>query len=291
MEDNWGGVGSFAYQTGMSMGDFLLNTAITGGNQALSLAIMGTGAAADATISAKDRGLSDNQAFALGTIAGAAEIVTEKVSLDALLDKTALTKSAMGYFLKNTLAEGGEEVGSDIINLVADVLISKDKSEWQTSIDAYEAEGMTEKEAFWRAVRDQAENMGLDFLGGAVSGGVMSGAGIAINSGLNEYGARRTGAEFQAMGDDVVQATIQEGLASDPSTQSYKLAVQLQQKLDAGQTLTNAEIGRLYQANVQAIDAEDGSGDLLLRAAEEVTQKGRVTNNTCLLYTTDAADE
>ena len=282
VEDNWGGVGSFAYQTGMSMGDFLLNTAITGGNQALSLAIMGTGAAADATISAKDRGLSDNQAFALGTIAGAAEIITEKVSLDALLDKTALTKSAMGYFLKNTLAEGSEEVGSDIINLVADVLISKDKSEWQTSIDAYEAEGMTEKEAFWRAVRDQAENMGLDFLGGAVSGGVMSGAGIAINAGLNEYGARRTGAEFQAMGDDVVQATIQEGLASDPSTQSYKLAVQLQQKLDAGQTLTNAEIGRLYQANVQAIDAEDGSGDLLLRAAEEVTQKGRVTNNTAI---------
>ena len=282
VEDNWGGVGSFAYQTGMSMGDFLLNTAITGGNQALSLAIMGTGAAADATISAKDRGLSDNQAFALGTIAGAAEIVTEKVSLDALLDKTALTKSAMGYFLKNTLAEGSEEVGSDIINLVADVLISKDKSEWRTSIDAYEAEGMTEKEAFWRAVRDQAENMILDFLGGAVSGGVMSGAGIAINAGLNEYGARRTGAEFQAMGDDVVQATIQEGLASDPSTQSYKLAVQLQQKLDAGQTLTNAEIGRLYQANVQAIDAEDGSGDLLLRAAEEVTQKGRVTNNTAI---------
>ena len=282
VEDNWGGVGSFAYQTGMSMGDFLLNTAITGGNQALSLAIMGTGAAADATISAKDRGLSDNQAFALGTIAGAAEIITEKVSLDALLDKTTLTKSAMGYFLKNTLAEGSEEVGSDIINLVADVLISKDKSEWQTFIDAYEAEGMTEKEAFWRAVRDQAENMGLDFLGGAVSGGVMSGAGIAINAGLNEYGARRTGSEFQAMGDDVVQATIQEGLASDPSTQSYKLAVQLQQKLDAGQTLTNAEIGRLYQANVQAIDAEDGSGDLLLRAAEEVTQKGRVTNNTAI---------
>lgn len=282
VEDNWGGVGSFAYQTGMSMGDFLLNTAITGGNQALSLAIMGTGAAADATISAKDRGLSDNQAFALGTIAGAAEIITEKVSLDALLDKTALTKSAMGYFLKNTLAEGSEEVGSDIINLVADVLISKDKSEWQTSIDAYEAEGMTEKEAFWRAVRDQAENMGLDFLGGAVSGGVMSGVGIATNAGLNEYGARRTGAEFQTMGDDVVQATIQEGLASDPSTQSYKLAVQLKQKLDAGQTLTNAEIGRLYQANVQAIDAEDGSGDLLLRAAEEVTQKGRVTNNTAI---------
>ena len=280
VEDKWGGVGSFAYQTGMSMGDFLFNTAITGGNQALTLAIMGTGAAADTTISAKDRGLSDNQAFALGTIAGAAEIITENVSLDALLDKTSLTKSAMGYFLKNTLAEGREEVGSDIINLVADVLISKDKSEWQQSINAYQSEGMDENEAFWHAVRDQAESMGLDFLGGAVSGGVMSGAGIAVNSGLNEYSARQTGAEFNAMGDDVVLATIQEGLASDPSTRSYQLAQQLQQRLNNGETITNAELGRLYQANVQAIDAEDASGDILLRAADEVARKGRVTNST-----------
>lgn len=45
VEQNWGGVGSFAYQTGMSMGDFLFNTAITGGNSALTLGIMGTGAA------------------------------------------------------------------------------------------------------------------------------------------------------------------------------------------------------------------------------------------------------
>lgn len=280
VEDKWGGVGSFAYQTGMSMGDFLFNTAITGGNQALTLAIMGTGAAADTTISAKDRGLSDNQAFALGTIAGAAEIITEKVSLDALLDKTSLTKNAMGYFLKNTLAEGSEEVGSDIINLVADVLISKDKSEWQQSINSYQSEGMDENEAFWHAVRDQAESMGLDFLGGAVSGGVMSGAGIAVNSGLNEYSARQTGAEFNAMGDDVVLATIQEGLASDPSTRSYQLAQQLRQKLDNGETITNAELGRLYHANVQAIDAEDASGDILLRAADEVARKGRVTNST-----------
>lgn len=79
VEENWGGVGSFAYQTGMSMADFLLSTAVSGGNQGVALAIMGTGAAADGTIRAKDRGLSDDKAFALGTIAGAAEILTEKV--------------------------------------------------------------------------------------------------------------------------------------------------------------------------------------------------------------------
>lgn len=280
VEQNWGSVGSFAYQTGMSMGDFLFNTAITGGNSALTLGIMGTGAAADTTIAAKDRGLSDDQAFALGTIAGAAEIVTEKVSLDALLDTTSLGKNAMGYLLKNTLAEGSEEVGSDLINLVADVLIAKDKSEWQQSIAAYQEAGMDEKSAFRRALLDQVEMMGLDFLGGAISGGAMSGAGIGINAGLNEYSAQQTGKDFAAMGDDVVLATIQEGLASDPSTRSYQLAQQLQQKLDAGETVTNAELGRLYQANVRAIDAEENSDDLLLRAADEVARKGGVTNST-----------
>lgn len=178
---NWGKAGSFLYQTGMSMGDFLLNTAITGGNEALTLAIMGTGAAADTTISAKDRGLSDSQAFTIGTIAGAAEIITEKISLETLLDKTSLGKDAVGYLVKNVLAEGSEEVGSDVINLVADVIVAKDKSEWQTSIDAYMKDGMDENEAFWRAVGDQAATMGLDFLGGALSGGIMAGGAIAAD--------------------------------------------------------------------------------------------------------------
>ena len=281
VEENWGGVGSFAYQTGMSMGDFLFNTAITGGNSALTLGIMGTGAAADATIDAKDRGLSDNQAFALGTIAGAAEIVTEKFSLDALLNGK-WERGALQYILKNAFTEGSEEVGSDFINLFADILIAKDKSEWRQSINAYQEEGMSENEAFWHSVVDQAQTMGLDFLGGAISGGVMSGGFAGIHAAGNAVYNNQTGAEFQAMGDDVVQAVIQEGLASDKSTRSYQLAQQLQQKLANGESITNGELGRLYQANVQAINAEENSGELLTRAAEEVSARGRVTNSTAL---------
>lgn len=189
VEDKWGSVGTFAYQTGMSMGDFLFNTAVSGGNQGLALAIMGTGAAADGTIRAKDRGLSDNQAFAIGTIAGAAEIVTEKLSLDALL-KGKWEDGALKYILKNTLTEGGEEVGSSLINLTADVLIAKDKSEWAQSIEAYKAQGMTEQEAFNQAFIDQALSMGLDFLGGAISGGVMAGTGAGIGTITNSINER-----------------------------------------------------------------------------------------------------
>ena len=177
----WGPAGSFAYQTGMSMADFLTTLGVSGGNSGLSLAIMGTGAAADATIDAKDRGLSDGQAFALGTIAGLAEVVTEKVSIEALLDMTSLSKSTVGYVLQNVLSEGSEEVGSDVINLLADVLVAKDKSQWLQSVSQYYAEGMSRDEAFAMAVRDQAQEMGLDFLGGAISGGVMAGASVGIN--------------------------------------------------------------------------------------------------------------
>lgn len=192
--DKWGKVGSFGYQTGVSMLNFLTNLLVSKGIGAgyglgseavsnLSLALMGSGAAADTVISAKDRGLSDSQAFTLGTIAGAAEIVTEKVSVEALLDKVSLGENKLWYFLKNTLSEGSEEVGSDIINLTADVLISKDKSEWSQAIKAYREQNpkATEGEAFAHALADQAQQMGLDFLGGAASGGIMAGGALAVN--------------------------------------------------------------------------------------------------------------
>ena len=53
---------------------------------------------------------------------------------------------AIKYILKNAFTEGAEEVGSDFINLFADILVAKDKSEWQQTIDAYMAEGKTEGE-------------------------------------------------------------------------------------------------------------------------------------------------
>ena len=71
-------------------------------------AVLGTGSAADATLAAKDRGLSDNEAFALGTIAGLAEVVMEKVSLGAWLNGD-MTEGALRYILKNAFSEGLEE--------------------------------------------------------------------------------------------------------------------------------------------------------------------------------------
>lgn len=252
---NWGKVGSFAYQTGLSMADFLLTSALTGGNQAAALTIMGSGAAADTVIAAKDRRLNDAQAFTLGTIAGIAEAAMESMNMETVFKPDLLKEGILKYILKNGAAEGMEEVGTDVVNLVADVLISKDQSEWQASIDYYMRQDMTEAEAIAKALGDQALTMALDAGGGFLSGSIMSGYTAVINA----KNTKKIGKELDKLDLDEsdIQAFIETGLESDPDSASYYLAKEMQAKIEAGEPLSNNDLARLYQANVQAIQAEE----------------------------------
>ncbi len=198
VEDKWGKVGSYAYNTGMSIADSVFNIAVAGaaggaaglskaGTARLVAFLMGSEIMADEVIQSKERGLSDDQAFTKGIASAVIEAATEKFSVEALLDKTTLGKNALGYWLKNVLTEAGEEGASNIANTLADLLISRDKSEWQTAIDSYKKSGLSEKEAFGKALGDQAVSLGLDMLGGAISGGVMATPVVAV-SGLGSAG-------------------------------------------------------------------------------------------------------
>lgn len=216
VSEDMGSVGSFLYNTGMSMADFLVAAGITGGSSALTTTILGSGAAAQTVADAKQRGLSDSQAFTLGTIAGAAEALTEKFSVDALLG--GIGDSSIGYFLRNAFTEGSEEVASDVINTFSDILVAKDKSEWRQSIAQYMEQGMSEQEAFEAALVDQAQQMGLDFLGGALSGGVLSGAAIAGNALL-------TRAQQEARSGRLTNRTAEEILDSPETMQELGVQV------------------------------------------------------------------
>ena len=237
IQRTWGQWGAFGYQTGMSMLDFLYNTAITGGfgsaagpakkiAENLGLLLMGSEAAADATMQAKERGLSDNQAYLLGVISGAAEIATEKISLDTLLAKIPEGKGWKGYvqyLAKNVAAEASEEGASDMINLVADILITKDQSEWAQAVMEYERQGMTPEEAFRQALVDQAEQTGMSMLGGALSGGGMALGSMAINFAKNTRALTERGS---------VDRLIRQGMALGENSEAYKTAEALQAKLD-----------------------------------------------------------
>lgn len=263
---NWGKVGSFMYQTGMSMADFVMSTAVSGGNQAFALAIMGTGAAADTTIAAKDRGLTDDQAFALGTVAGAAEILMEKIGLDALFDTKLLSGNAIKYILKNALAEGGEEIGTDLINTLADVLIAQDKSQWQMAMDAYVEEGKSEKEAFGLALADKALELGLSGLGGALSGGVLGGAGTLVNGLQNKVQSNAQAVkDYGGSQADLVAKALE----LNPGN---TFALKMKGILDSGKNLTGSQLNKLVQMNEAAVKQETPGSE-----AAQQDQAGEVT--------------
>lgn len=201
IEQNWGELGTWAYGTGVSMLEFVLNSFVTGsrflnpetdlGKMAewASLMVMGTGAAADATISAKERGVDDDQAFWLGTVAGTAEVITEKVSIEALFsnpwEKSNLAKWLQDalYIGQNFGAEFSEETASDAINWTADVLIAQDKSEWRQAINRYMTEDhMSEQDAFLAALKDKGWDLLKSGLGGGFSGGFMAGSNVAYRN-------------------------------------------------------------------------------------------------------------
>lgn len=122
---------------------------------------------------------------------------------------------------------------------------------------AYEGQGYSEKDAFWRAVRDQAASMGVSFAGGALSGGVMAGARVGIDAVDNtRQGAKLRGKD--GMTQETYQAFVDEGLDSDPDSEAFRLAMQMQGKVDKKGKLSDYDLGRLYRANVAAIEAEGG---------------------------------
>lgn len=100
------------------------------------------------------------------------------------------------------------------------------------------------------------EEMGKEFLMGTgvalslggVQTGVISGANAAINRANNkQYG--RIGTEYT----EATAEIISEGLAMPKNTEAYKTATELKAKVDAGQTISDAELGRAVVANEMAI--------------------------------------
>ncbi len=188
IERNWGKSNTFAYNTAMSMADNLWQMFLTGGpaGEGAMLAIMGTGAAADSVIAAKDRGLTDAQAFALGTATGAIEALTEKIGFDNLYN-VALRgdTAALKALLSQTLAEGSEEFAGSILDNLADMIIAGTDSEHYRRVRALVASGMSETEAIRRAWAEDFGEAGMEALSGALSGMLMSGGGRAIMSAFN----------------------------------------------------------------------------------------------------------
>lgn len=249
VSEDMSGIGSFLYNTGMSMADSLATLAIGGatGLHGAADVILGGAAASQAITDAYDRGASDSQAMSVGLLYGTAEALFEHISLDKLRmfhtsaaagKKTA--KTLVKDMLKQSFVEGSEEVCTDIANVISDAIVMADKSEINQTIAAYQADGMSEDEATRRAWLDWLGQTAQDFAGGAISGGVMTGGDMALNAGMRSANYRETGRQISA--NDY--ADILRHAAEESGDENLR-------KL-AGKKQTNRNTGKLYEATQEA---------------------------------------
>ena len=249
VSEDMSGIGSFLYNTGMSMADSLATLAIGGatGLHGAADVILGGAAASQAITDAYDRGASDSQAMSVGLLYGTAEALFEHISLDKLRmfhtsaaagKKTA--KTLVKDMLKQSFVEGSEEVSTDIANVISDAIVMANKSEINQTIAAYQADGMSEDEATRRAWLDWLGQTAQDFAGGAISGGVMTGGDMALNAGMRSANYRETGRQITA--NDY--ADILRHAAEESGDENLR-------KL-AGKKQTNRNTGKLYEATQEA---------------------------------------
>ncbi|MBR2365582.1 MAG: hypothetical protein IKA78_00245, partial [Oscillospiraceae bacterium] len=300
--NGWRQLGNWGYQTAMSMADFLYTAAITGGfggtafsapaAKALSLSVMGTSAAADATTAALDQGMDSNRAYILGMIAGGAEILTEMVSLETLLDPKRLTDSGFKYWIKNVLAEGAEEGASDAVNWLADglydVISGQSESAWKRAIREYEEQGKSAKEAFSLAVADRARDLSLSMLGGAFSGAVMAGSAVGLDyttdTAIGKDLARKNGGVRAAMNNE-----LRRGTRFSPDSDAYRMAQGNLERIAENDFTTRQEIraaGRQYRVNEMEQTQPEPSRVLPLPAPGiEKTASGTETADSTIIDT------
>ncbi len=213
--ENYGSGWAYAYDQLMSIGDNAMRGVLFG--EGSGLALMAADAGASKVQSALDRGLGDGQALALGIIAGAAEVFTEKFSLDQLFKKAEPGKSAFLRWLAQVGVEGSEEGASNIINTFFDVLIAGDESEWRTAVRKYEEQGMSEGKAFGQAMADKLGDIGMDVLGGMISGGIMGAPGSIYQGTINRRArAAERAAEVQQEAGNAAEVRQSENAEAVP---------------------------------------------------------------------------
>ena len=237
--------GSFLYNTGMSMADFasLLPLNAVPGGQALSLGIMGTSAGVGAANEVIKNGGTIDNAVKTGIASGIAETLFEKVSLEQLSAFKASGKStfraAVGNVLKGAFTEGSEEAFTDLANRLTDDAINKDLSSYNLAKKNYMEQGMNEAEAENAASWDFWKNVGLDFAGGAISGGVLNLAtaginlaGAKIDMAQNKESNAQIGKAVMADENFDLDLLIRQGLATEKNDKAYNYAKHMQKLVE-----------------------------------------------------------
>lgn len=210
--------------------------------------IFSSQAATQEVIEAKDKGLDDNQAILLGVIHGVAEYLSEKYSIETILNDSGTFKEALA---KAGLAEGSEEVVSNWLTRPFDVAIESDKNELIKQYNSDIEQGATESEALANVLLSCAGEDVESFVAGGVSGMGMSATSQGVNKAQNAISSYRANKSSgnnilnSEDSDEKVSNLITDGKNLDEGSAGYKLAQELEEKQEQGKKLSASEVGKL----------------------------------------------
>ena len=282
------GIGRFAYRGGMNIADNLATTVVSGAGmtgpmgKVMSSAMMSSGAFLDTTLDAKQRGLSDEQAFGLGTVSAIAEGVFESKGWDALFDKKTLAKNVWSYLANNALTEVSGELATEATNDIADVLVAQDRNKFKMEYDQYIKQGKSEKEAFNLTFKNGLFKYGEVAGQALLSSGVMAGTPAAISSAGQYYGNRNTGkaiienSRTQDMLDIASQLTPEEYSAYETYSRYAKKGVN-------AENIKASQLGRLYNETYRdadtTLESENATAEQKTSALDTLSKLGKVATD------------
>lgn len=276
VSQDMGPIGKFVYDAGMSAMDSAVNMAAsiglvgaagfgTGAAAQGAVAntmnfVMGSQVAADSVYEGIQNGKSNVDALIDGIVEGAIEGITEKYSVGDIIETMLSGKAAWRKIVRTFASEGAEEIASNWLNRIYDVTAKRGRGEVETAYRAYLAKGMSEGQALAAMVKDFAQEDGLSFLAGGLSGWAMSGTYAALGKGASEANIQWTAAQAIQRGE--VQDVIDLGLAQGEGA-AFDRAAALQGDLMRGGEPTQKDVAGVLREYVKeqrdaAEDAQNG---------------------------------
>ena len=243
------------YQLGMSMADSMAVAYLTPLG-AYGTFLLGGSAGTQGMLDALAKGATDEQAITMGVINGAFETLFEYVSLDKLLKGD--TRNIIKAFFAQGFVEGTEEANTTFFNNMADILVMAEKSDYRQNIQAYMDAGLSEEQATKEALKDKGIELFWDFIGGAVSGGIMGSTSTAVRD-------VQQNTEAKKIYGGGVSALAEEALELDPNN---KLAQKVQENASSGKHVWGNQLYNLVQQNEATMRGQD-----IAKIQEAVSQR------------------
>lgn len=230
---------SFLYNTGMSLADSAYGVATVG---KFNSAIMGTSAFQDKAKELVASGADQDVVWESALTSGVAEALFEHIGIDNLFKIKNI--DSLSSFVKNALkqagAEGAEEIGTEITNIIADDVIRGKDSELYKMYNDLIERGYSEKEALSKTALQAGSQVAWAGIGGALSGMAMG----SVSGGKNYSKNKTIGKEIR--GNERVTDMLNIASLSPQESDAYAAYTEYAKQGVNAENITDAQLGNLY---------------------------------------------